>query len=84
MYEALLAHVREGGVVEPTDFPPAGLELLVQLTRWKLALAAAAPPVSALFRLHVLEASALEVTGYPVLRDPDCPACGAVAWMPTC
>ncbi len=79
LYEALLAHVREGGAVEPADFPAAGLELLVQLTRWKLTRSMAVPPAAALFRLHVVETSTLEVTSYPTLLDPDCPACGAVA-----
>lgn len=79
LYEALLEHVRQGGVVEPAAFPAMGLELVVQLTRWKLALSAAELPAAALYRLHVVETDSLEVAAYPVLLDPDCPACGAVA-----
>lgn len=75
LYDVLLAHARAGRPVAPSPFPPHALAVLVQLILWKASLANAAEPPAVLFRLHVLEASVLEVSTHRVFIDPECPEC---------
>lgn len=77
LYTSLVDHARSGGTVEAADFPAAGTAILAHLACWKGQLAGSEPPAAALFRLHVLEVTTLEVSSYPVYLDPECPACGA-------
>jgi bacteriocin biosynthesis cyclodehydratase domain-containing protein len=75
LFEASLAHARDGGDFVPAPFPEEALPILESLVRWKaLALAEPNPP-QAVFRLHVLELETREVTTHRVLADPTCEAC---------
>ncbi len=75
LYDHLIAHARAGGPIAPVPFPAEGVEILVQLVRWKAALLGRPEPPAALYRLHVLEADTLEVSAHRVLPDPECPDC---------
>jgi bacteriocin biosynthesis cyclodehydratase domain-containing protein len=76
IYADLIEHARAGRPIAPAPFPERGTRLLEELVLWKADLMGRAEPPAALFRLHVLEAEALEVTAHRVFVDPECPACG--------
>lgn len=76
IYDALRAHARRGQPIAPVPFPAEGIAILHQLVLGKLAWLRQHDPPSALYRLHVLEVEALEVTAHRVLPDPRCPDCG--------
>ncbi len=65
----------QGDSLKPSSFPPLGAALVSSLARWKLDLVDQDPSPSALFDLHVISASSLEVTAHAVLCNPECPAC---------
>jgi bacteriocin biosynthesis cyclodehydratase domain-containing protein len=75
LYDELIEHARRGGQVAPTPFPPRAATVLAQLVLWKAELLAEPDPPAALYRLHVLEVAALEVTAHRAFADPECPAC---------
>ena len=76
LYDELIAHAYAGKAIEPVPFPPHATVVLQQLVIWKTGLAGEALANAALFRLHVLEISNMEVTSHPVWIDPECPECG--------
>jgi bacteriocin biosynthesis cyclodehydratase domain-containing protein len=76
LYESLIAHARGGHDIAPVAFPAEGVEILAQLVLWKRNQLSQGEPSSALYRLHVLELDAMEVTVHRVPIDPECPACG--------
>jgi bacteriocin biosynthesis cyclodehydratase domain-containing protein len=76
LYDSLIAHARGGHAIAPVDFPATGVEILAQLVLWKRDQLGRVDPPSALYRLHVLELDAMEVTVHRVPIDPECPACG--------
>jgi hypothetical protein len=49
--------------------------VLRRLVLWKVDLLGHPDPPAALYRLHVLEGTALEVTSHQVFLDPWCPDC---------
>lgn len=73
VYERLSEHAARGGEIAPAVFPSAGLEVLAQLARWKVAQLREAVPAAAFYRLHVLEADSFEVSTHRVFADPECP-----------
>jgi bacteriocin biosynthesis cyclodehydratase domain-containing protein len=76
LYDALEEHARNGRPIEAVPFPPEGVAIAAQLVRWKRALLMEKEPPPSLYRLHVVEAAALEVTSHRVFADPECAACG--------
>ena len=52
------------------------MQILKQLVLWKWSLLREVEQPAALYRLHVLEVSTLEVSGRRVFPDPECPVCG--------
>lgn len=76
LYDDLTAHAAAGGVIAPVPFPPPAAAIVQQLLAWKATLADEAEAPAALYRLHVLDVVALEVTSHRVFVDPECPACG--------
>lgn len=76
LYDSLIAHARGGHAIAPAPFPATGVEVLAQLVLWKRDQMGRIDPPSALYRLHVLELDAMEVTVHRVPIDPECPACG--------
>jgi bacteriocin biosynthesis cyclodehydratase domain-containing protein len=76
LYRALVEQARAGLEIPPVPCPEHGVEMLARLVAWKTDLLALAEPSAALYRLHVLEVSTLEVTSHATLFDPECPACG--------
>jgi bacteriocin biosynthesis cyclodehydratase domain-containing protein len=77
LYDALVAHSRNQGVLAPVPFPLAGLAILENLVRWKVEQMAETVAPNALYRLHVLECAGMEVSTHRVYVDSDCPECGA-------
>jgi bacteriocin biosynthesis cyclodehydratase domain-containing protein len=75
LYDALLEHGEQGRPFAQAVFPDEGSVVLSQLVLWKWRLLGPAVPSPALYRLHVLEAGALEVSSHRVFVDPDCPDC---------
>ena len=75
LYDALASHVRAGGAVVPVSFPPPAVAMVQQLLVWKASLAEEPEAPTALYRLHVLEVTSLEVTSHRVFVDPECPEC---------
>jgi bacteriocin biosynthesis cyclodehydratase domain-containing protein len=75
IYEHLIEHSRAGGEIPPAPFPPAALDLLAALARWKLEVSVRLNPSAGLYRLHVLEIGAMDCTTHRVFRDPHCPDC---------
>jgi bacteriocin biosynthesis cyclodehydratase domain-containing protein len=75
IYDDLIAHARAGRDITPVPFPEAALEILRQITCWKLSLASRSDPPVGLYRLHVVEADSLEVSTHRVFARPDCPQC---------
>jgi bacteriocin biosynthesis cyclodehydratase domain-containing protein len=75
LYDALVIHSQKGGAVVPVPFPPQAAVIVQQLLLWKAALAEETVAAAALYRLHVLEVSSLEITSHRILVDPECPEC---------
>ena len=76
LHDELVLHARQGGTIEPSPFPAAGVAILAQLAAWKASEWLARPePPAALYRLHVLEVGSLEVSSHAVLLDAECVAC---------
>jgi bacteriocin biosynthesis cyclodehydratase domain-containing protein len=75
LYDALVAHSRGGGALEPGPFPSEGAAMLGQIVRWKIEQSSQAVAPPALFRLHVLDCATLEVGTHRVFVDPHCPQC---------
>jgi bacteriocin biosynthesis cyclodehydratase domain-containing protein len=75
LYDRLTDHGHAGRRVEPATFPPQGVAVLQQLLLWKAELLREPEAPAALFQLHVLEVSTLEVSAHGVFCDPECPAC---------
>jgi bacteriocin biosynthesis cyclodehydratase domain-containing protein len=75
IYDDLIAHSRKGQPLEPIPFPAEATEILIQLTLAKRAALSEEIPPALLYRLHVLEASSLEVTTHRVFVDPECSSC---------
>jgi ribosomal protein S12 methylthiotransferase accessory factor len=75
LYDELIEHARLGGAITPVPFPAPAVEILRQLVAWKAELLEQADPPAALYQLHVLEVSSLEVTAHRVIFDPECPSC---------
>ena len=63
----------------PLPFPPPAAVMVQQLLLWKAILAEESEAPAALYRLHVLEVSSLEVTAHRVFVDPECRACGGLS-----
>lgn len=76
LYDELIAHAHSGKAINPVPFPAPAVVVLQQLVIWKSSLVAEAPAPAALYRLHVLEPGAMEVSSHPVWIDPECPECG--------
>ncbi len=76
LYNDLAAHTQAGRPIAPVSVPPPAAAIVQQLIVWKAALAESTEAPAALYRLHVLEMSSLEVTSHRVLIDPECPECG--------
>ena len=76
LYDLFIAHAQAGRPIAPVPFPPHALEIVKNLLRWKVELATESVAPSALYRLHVLEVSTLEMSSHRVFIDPDCPECG--------
>jgi bacteriocin biosynthesis cyclodehydratase domain-containing protein len=79
IYRELRAHARAGRPIEPVPFPEEGVQILGALVLWKAAQASRRDPPAALYRLHVLDVEAMEVTAHRVFVDPECPECGGGA-----
>jgi bacteriocin biosynthesis cyclodehydratase domain-containing protein len=77
LYDALEEQGRTGGPIEPSTFPPEGVGILRNLIVLKAAMVADPGMPATPYRLHVLEASTLEVSSHRVYRDPECEACGS-------
>jgi len=77
--DGLIDHARRGRSVKAVSFPAEGVEILRQLIRWKVSLLAEAEPPAALYRLHVLDVHAMEVSTHRVFSDPECPDCSVCA-----
>ncbi len=75
LYVELAEHAAQGRPLAPAPFPGPAVAVLLELLRWKVELLAESAPPAALYRLHVLEVGALEVTAHRVFADPECPAC---------
>ncbi len=75
IYADLAEHCRQGRPLAPAPFPEREIRILLELAAWKAGLLEQAEPPAALFRLHVLEAAALEVTAHRVFADPECGEC---------
>jgi bacteriocin biosynthesis cyclodehydratase domain-containing protein len=75
LYDELIEHSRLGGTITSVPFPSPAVEILRQLVAWKAELLEQADPPAALYQLHVLEVSSLEVTAHRVFFDPECPSC---------
>lgn len=75
LYDVLIAHKKAGRPLPAVPFPPEAAAILLQLVRWKAGLLAEPEPPAALYLLHVLEISTMELTAHPVFPDPECPAC---------
>jgi bacteriocin biosynthesis cyclodehydratase domain-containing protein len=75
LYDDLVGHGQCGGAFTAVPFPECAAAVLVWLAAWKAELLARPEAPAALFRLHVLEVTTLEVTSHPVLLDPECPGC---------
>ncbi len=78
LYDALAGHARAGRSIEPVPFPPEGVEVLAQIVLRKRAMLAESEAPAALYRLHVVDASTLEISTHRVFVDAECPACGPV------
>jgi bacteriocin biosynthesis cyclodehydratase domain-containing protein len=76
LYAGLTGHARDGGSVVPVPFPTQAAAIVRQLLLWKAALAEEPEAYMALYRLHVLEVSSMEVSSHRVFVDPECPECG--------
>jgi bacteriocin biosynthesis cyclodehydratase domain-containing protein len=76
LYDALIEHARAGRSITPVPFPAQGIAVVQQLLLWKATLLQQPQAQPALYRLHVVEADALEVTTHRVFIDPECPECG--------
>jgi bacteriocin biosynthesis cyclodehydratase domain-containing protein len=76
LYDALVAHSREGQPITPALLPAPATAIVQQLLLWKTALAEEPSASAALYRLHVLEVATLEVSAHRVFVDPECPECG--------
>jgi oxazoline/thiazoline synthase len=79
IYGELLDHARDGKAVRPVPFPDPAVAVLAALVRWKAALLPERDPPAALYRLHVLELAAMEVSAHRVFADPECPECGGTS-----
>jgi bacteriocin biosynthesis cyclodehydratase domain-containing protein len=75
LYAELAEHAAQGRPLAPAPFPRPAVAVLLDLLRWKVELLAESAPPAALYRLHVLEVAALEVSAHRVFADPECPAC---------
>jgi bacteriocin biosynthesis cyclodehydratase domain-containing protein len=75
LYEELIEHARKGRAITPVPFPAPAVGILRQLVAWKSELLEQVDPPAALYQLHVLEVSSLEVTAHRVFFDPECPSC---------
>jgi bacteriocin biosynthesis cyclodehydratase domain-containing protein len=75
LYDELAGHARAGGSFASAPFPETGVAILQQLLAWKIDLLARPEAPAAVYRLHVLEVTSLEVSSHPVAVDPECPAC---------
>jgi bacteriocin biosynthesis cyclodehydratase domain-containing protein len=75
LYDELIEHARKGGTVTPVPFPAPAVGILRHLVAWKAELLEQTDPPAALYQLHVLEASSLEVTAHRVFFDTECPSC---------
>jgi bacteriocin biosynthesis cyclodehydratase domain-containing protein len=75
LYAELTEHAARGGALAAAPFPAPAVALLLDVLRWKVELLAESDPPAALYRLHVLEVAALEVSAHRVFADPECPAC---------
>jgi bacteriocin biosynthesis cyclodehydratase domain-containing protein len=75
LYAELAEHAAQGRPLTPAPFPGPAVAVLLDLLRWKVELLTESAPPAALYRLHVLEVAALEVTAHRVFADPECPAC---------
>jgi bacteriocin biosynthesis cyclodehydratase domain-containing protein len=75
LYDELLGHAQSGGRFTTASFPAPAIAILQHLTLWKVNLLERREPAAAVYHLHVLEVASLEVSGHPVLVDPECPAC---------
>ena len=74
LYESLVKHGQNEGHFTAVPFPSEGLTILEQLVFWKLGQLNDSP-LSAVFRLHVLELDSMEVSGHRVFKDPACQGC---------
>ena len=76
LYTALANHAQMGQQIMPVVLPLPALEIVRQLICWKVGLAS--EMVSpALYRLHVLEVTTLEVHSHHIFADPECRECQA-------
>ncbi|HET7503580.1 MAG TPA: TOMM precursor leader peptide-binding protein [Kofleriaceae bacterium] len=73
LYDLLVAHP---GPFAAATVEPAALATVADLVAWKLTLVDREPAPPALYALHVVELTSLEVSSHRVLINPECPACG--------
>ncbi len=69
LYDVVLAHA---GPIAPAVMPPAAIDVVAALARWKLSLDG---HLAALYTLHVVELADLTVSAHAPLVDPECTEC---------
>lgn len=77
LHDELDAHAARGGSFAEASPGPLVTRVLSAIVAWKLEQARAPLPSAALFRLHVVEHEALEISTHPVARLDDCASCAA-------
>jgi bacteriocin biosynthesis cyclodehydratase domain-containing protein len=75
LYDEMIEYASKGGAITAATFPARAAGVLQQLVAWKAELLEQGDPPAALYQLHVLEVSTLEVTAHRVFFDPECPSC---------
>jgi bacteriocin biosynthesis cyclodehydratase domain-containing protein len=75
LYEELMQHGQNGLPIMPVPFPETAVQIMKNLILWKVSLTTSQYPPSALYRLHVLEITSMEINTYRILRDPECSLC---------
>lgn len=76
LYDELIEHSGKQQTISPVPFPDVGVAMLESLALWKVSIAAEPEPPAALYRLHVVEVSTMEISTHRVFADPECPDCG--------
>lgn len=75
LYQELISYGKENKAFKAAPFPEEGLDILKSLLLWKISLFNQNPSQTPIYRLHVLEATALEVSSHRVFTNPECNYC---------